>query len=94
MLWAIRYANGEIPVKRIDSELEEGRQQNYYYKGMIYYLYRPAFRTDAPKSSWLLVCLHGTELNYEQTIDLCQPIAKQFKTSLLVPFFDAIRLKV
>lgn len=90
VLWAIRYANGEIPEKRIDTELDEGRQQNYYYKGMIYYLYRPAFRVDAPKASWLLVCIHGSELNFEQTIDLCQPIAKQFKTSLLVPFFDPI----
>jgi hypothetical protein len=88
--WALRYASGEISSKRIDTDIEEGRQQIYYYKGMTYYGYRPAFRKDAPKDSWLIVCIHGSELNFEETVDLCRPVAKQYKTSLLVPFFDPI----
>lgn len=88
--WSRRVISGEISEKRTDVDIDEGRQQNYYYKGMMYYAYRPAFRKDAPKDTWLIVCVHGKELNLEEVVDLCQPLAKQMKASLLVPFFDPI----
>jgi len=88
--WALRIATKDVTTDRIDTDIDEGRQQNYYYKGMMYYVYRPAFRKDAPKDSWLLTCIHGADLDFEAIIDLCQPIAKQVKATLLVPFFDPV----
>jgi hypothetical protein len=97
-LWALDVARGKVDERRVDSDFPRGQHLDLFYKGTKYKFYHPSVqpRVDLAdgrpiRKANVLVCIHGSDLAYQDLYMKCISLAQQRQLALLVPYFDDLR---
>jgi pimeloyl-ACP methyl ester carboxylesterase len=89
--FALNYMTGTVGQAQTDEDFKEGMRQVLQFKGMQYLYYHPFSPRDETFQPWLLVCVHGSDLDADAVYQLCYPLAKELKLAVVVPLFDNLR---
>lgn len=86
--WALLQARNKGAEETTKDPIAEGRRLDRLYHGTRYLMYYPDYRRKPKEKTWLLVCVHGENLDVDTLFSSCIEAGRKLQMAVVAPYFD------